>query len=204
METGKSMEYSLEERCRSIIDFCVQETSRDPMEVFGNAAKQDFVRMHGPEHHVLDGACLLTAFHNAGGNLPDLSQALQRLMAEGLRMPGAVCGLWGVCGAVMSVGAALAIIDGTGPLSTDGSWGSHMQYTSTVLARLAEIGGPRCCKRDAFVALQTACDYAEKRYGVHLGGHPVKCAYSPFNPQCLGNRCPYHIAVDGEQVTFST
>ena len=120
------MEYSLDERCRRIIDFCVQETSCDPLEVFGNVAKQDFVRMHGPEHHVLDGACLLTAFRNAGGNLPDLSQALERLKAEGLRMPGAVCGLWGVCGAVMSVGAALAIIDGTGPLSTDGSWGSHM------------------------------------------------------------------------------
>ena len=198
MKAGELIEYSLDERCRRIIDFCVQETSRDPLEVFGNAAKQDFVRMHGPEHHVLDGACLLTAFHNAGGDLPDLSQALERLMAEGLRMPGAVCGLWGVCGAVMSVGAALAIIDGTGPLSADGSWGSHMQYTSAALARLAEIGGPRCCKRDAFVALQTARDYIEKRYGIHLGGHPVACTYSSSNPQCLGSRCPYHAAVDGE------
>ena len=32
-------------------------------------------------------------------------------------MPGAMCGFWGVCGAITSVGAALAIIDGTGPLS---------------------------------------------------------------------------------------
>ena len=189
------MEYSMEDRCRRIIDFCVQETSCDPLEVFGNAAKQDFVRMHGPEHHVLDGACLLTAFHNAGGNLPDLPQALERLMAEGLRMPGAVCGLWGVCGAVMSVGAALAIIDGTGPLSTDGSWGSHMQYTSTALARLAEIGGPRCCKRDAFAALQTAAEYVKEHYGVRLDVHPVKCAWSPHNAQCLGHRCPYHPSV---------
>ena len=189
---GNSMKYSMEERCRRIIDFCLQETSYDPMEVFGNTAKQDFVRMHGPEHHVLDGACLLTAFHNAGGNLPDLPQALERLMAEGLRMPGAVCGLWGVCGAVMSVGAALAIIDGTGPLSTDGSWGSHMQYTSAALARLAEIGGPRCCKRDAFIALQTAVEYVKERYGVCLNGHPVECAWSPKNAQCLGHRCPYH------------
>ena len=121
------MDCTMEERCRRIIDFCLQEKSCDPIEIFGHAARQDFVRMHGPEHHVLDGACLLTAFHNAGGNLTNLPEALKRLMNEGLRMPGAVCGLWGVCGAVMSIGAALAIIEGTGPLSTDGSWGSHMR-----------------------------------------------------------------------------
>ena len=194
------MEYSLEDRCRRIIDFCVQETSCDPLEVFVHAAAQDFVRMHGPEHHVLDGACLLTAFRNAGGNLPDLPRALERLMAEGLRMPGAVCGLWGVCGAVMSVGAALAIIDGTGPLSADGSWGSHMRYTSAALARLAEIGGPRCCKRDAFIALQTAAEYVREHCGVCLDGHPVKCAWSPQNAQCLGSRCPYHSAADRENI----
>ena len=33
--------------------------------------------------------------------------------AECLRMPGAMCGLWGICGAITSIGAALAIIDGT-------------------------------------------------------------------------------------------
>ena len=43
-------------------------------------------------------------------------------MSEGLRMPGAMCGLWGICGAITSIGAALAIIDGTGPLSADGTW----------------------------------------------------------------------------------
>ena len=61
------MDCTMEERCRRIIDFCLQEKSCDPIEIFGHAARQDFVRMHGPEHHVLDGACLLTAFHNAGG-----------------------------------------------------------------------------------------------------------------------------------------
>ena len=40
----------------------------------------------------------------------------------------AMCGLWGVCGAVASIGAALAIIDGTGPLSDDGTWGEHMAF----------------------------------------------------------------------------
>ena len=50
--------------------------------------------MHGPEHHILDGACLLVAFKNAGGEI-DLDDALNKIMIEGLRMPGAMCGFWG-------------------------------------------------------------------------------------------------------------
>ena len=33
------------------------------------------------------------------------NEALEKLFHEGLRMPGAMCGLWGVCGAVTSVGS---------------------------------------------------------------------------------------------------
>lgn len=116
-------------------------------------------------------------------------------MTEGLRMPGAVCGLWDVCGTVMPIGAALAIIDGTRPLSTDGSWGSHVAFTSAALARLSAIGGPRRCKRDAFMAMQTAVSYAEARYGAHMPPcREIICVHSPRNPQCLGSRCPYHPA----------
>ena len=183
-------EYTMEERARKIISACLQMASRDPLEIFDAIARQDFVRIHGPEHHVLDGACLLTAFSNAGGQI-DLTAALDRLMAEGLRMPGAMCGLWGVCGAVTSIGAALAIIEKTGPLSVDDSWGSHMEYTSAALGGLSQIGGPRCCKRDGYTALKTAVDYVNKRYGVRLALHPVVCTFSPQNEQCLGAKCPY-------------
>ena len=69
----------------------------------------------------------MTAFYNAGGRI-ELAAALNELMKRGLQMPGATCGLWGVCGAVSSLGAALSIIDETGPLSADSSWGKHMEF----------------------------------------------------------------------------
>jgi len=130
------MEYTLEERARKILSACLQATSCDPLEIFDAIAQQGFVRIHGPEHHVLDGACLLTAFFNAGGQI-DLAAALNKLMTEGIHMPGAICGLWGVRGAVTSIGAALAIIEKTGPLSLDDSWGSHMEYTAAALDALS-------------------------------------------------------------------
>ena len=184
------MEYSMEQRGSQIIAGCMEMTGTNPYEIFHALARKDFVRMHGPEHHILDGACILTAFRNAGGNI-DLPTALEKLVAEGLRMPGAACGLWGVCGAVTSIGAALAIIDGTGPLSGE-DWGSHMEYTSAALARLAKTGGPRCCKRDAFAAMEQAVGYIRERYGVTLELSAIRCDFSPRNAQCIGARCPYH------------
>lgn len=181
----------MEERCRNILLMCVQSKSTNPMQIFRDIAKTDFVRIHGPEHHILDGACLLTAFYNAGGSV-DLEPALGQILREGMRMPGAMCGLWGVCGAVTSIGAAFSAIDGTGPLSADGTWGTHMQYTSRVLARMGEINGPRCCKRDAYVALEEAVRFAKEVYGVSLELSDVTCQFSGQNEQCIQNRCPYY------------
>ena len=121
---------TMEERCDAILTAVRQQTGTDPVAMMIAVARREFVKIHGPEHHVLDGACLLMALHNLG-RLPGIDQALQKLRAEGLRMPGAVCGLWGVCGAVTSVGAALAIWEGTGPLSPDGTWGQHMVCTAS-------------------------------------------------------------------------
>ena len=86
------MIYVTEEISRLIIEECLKYKSCDPVEIFNDIARMDFMPMHGPEHHVLDGACILTAFHNAGGNI-DLEQSLEKLMKEGLRMPGAMIAL---------------------------------------------------------------------------------------------------------------
>ena len=185
------MEYSMEERCRHILAMCLEEKSTNPIAIFHKIANREFVRIHGPEHHILDGAALLTAYYNAGGNV-DLPQCLEELMRRGLQMPGATCGQWGVCGAVSSMGAALSIIDGTGPLSTDDTWGAHMKFTSKALGTLAEVGGPRCCKRDAFLAFSEAVDFIDENYDVVLEKSEVKCEYSEKNQQCIGTRCPFY------------
>lgn len=182
----------MEERAKLIIVACLQEKSQNPVEIFLNIAQMDFVRIHGPEHHTLDGAALLTAFYNAGGQI-DLKTSLNELMKRGLQMPGATCGMWGVCGAVSSMGAALSIIDGTGPLSTDTSWGKHMEFTSKALHGLSQVGGPRCCKRDAFLSFQEAIRYVNENYDVKLENSKVECVFSSQNEQCIKGRCPFYV-----------
>ena len=120
---------TIEEKANRIIEDIRNEKGVNPIKMFKSMAKKEYISIHGPEHHILDGACLLMAYHNAGGKI-DIDSALEMLLKEGLRMPGAMCGLWGICGAITSIGAALSIIDGTGPLSEDGTWGDHMAFTS--------------------------------------------------------------------------
>lgn len=134
--------------------------------MFRNIVKNEYINMHGPEHHILDGTCLLMAFCNAGGKI-DIDSALEKILFEGLRMPGAMCGLWGICGAITSCGATFAIIDGT--------WGNHMQFTSAAVGELGKINGPRCCKRDAMISFKNAVEYVNKNYNVSLEYSSVKC-----------------------------
>ena len=181
----------MEERGKKIIEACLKINSRNPIDIFNDIAKKDFIRIHGPEHHILDGASLLTAFRNAGGNI-DLEKSLNELMKRGLQMPGATCGMWGVCGAVSSMGAALSIIDGTGPLSSDDSWGKHMEFTSKALWSLSEVGGPRCCKRDAFLSFQKAIEHVNKNYNVKLENSRIDCCFSEKYEQCIKEKCPFY------------
>ena len=182
---------TVKEKAELIVKDIKKERGTNPVVIFKQIAEKEYVSIHGPEHHILDGASLLVAYKNAGGEI-DLEQALDRLMAEGLRMPGAMCGLWGICGAITSIGAALSIIDGTGPLSTDGTWGNHMQFTSKAIGELGTINGPRCCKRDAMIAFKNGIDYVNAHYGVTLQYEQMQCGFTDFNEQCIKERCPFY------------
>ncbi len=181
----------MEERCKCIIDSCKKIKSDNPIEIFNSIASKECVRIHGPEHHILDGAAILCAYYNVTKAI-DLDECLIEMVNRGMKMPGAICGHWGVCGAVSSIGAALSIIDKTTPLSSDESWSKHMEYTSKALSQLAKVGGPRCCKRDAYLALLTAIDFINEYYHIHLKKTDITCIYSPYNQQCIKGRCPFY------------
>ena len=186
-----SMEMTIKDRAMLIIQDIVKEEGNDPARIFRRMAQKEYMNMHGPEHHVLDGACILTAYRNAGGKI-DLEQALSQILVQGLRMPGAMCGLWGVCGAISSIGAALAIIDGTGPLSEDGTWGEHMRFTSEAISALGAVNDPRCCKRDAMLAFRHSVEYINSHYDVKLDYKYHPCEFSDRNRQCIHGRCPFY------------
>ena len=174
-----------------ILAYCSTTDSKNPIEIAMALMDSPWLYMHGPEHHVLVGAALLTAYHNAGGSL-DLPHALEEMAQRGQKVPGGICGFWGCCGAAVSCGIYLSILTQSTPLSEE-SWGLCNQTTSAALEAIGSFGGPRCCKRDSFTAIKTAVARTKELFGIEMElPQPIVCHYSAYNPQCLGKRCPYN------------
>ena len=65
----------------TVIGLCEAETAKDPIAIIEKMMHLPFCHMHGPEHHVMVGAALLTAYRNAGGRI-DLHSALIEMLAD--------------------------------------------------------------------------------------------------------------------------
>ena len=176
----------------SIFGVCLAETSTDPVAILRQMMDMPFCHMHGPEHHVMVGAALLTAYRNAGGQL-DLEKALREMYSRGKEVPGGACGFWGACGAGISAGQFLAIATESTPLAVE-PWGLSNQMTARALESIGKAGGPRCCKRDSFLAVLTAIDFVQEHLGVEMKRTIPVCSYSSQNNQCIGKRCPFSAA----------
>ena len=68
----------------SLIGICMGETSKNPVIILNQMMSQPFCHMHGPEHHVMVGMALLTAYKNSGGDI-DLGKALVEMNGRGSR-----------------------------------------------------------------------------------------------------------------------
>lgn len=173
----------------AIIGSCLRESSKDPVKIVKKLMDQSFCHMHGPEHHVMVGAALLTAYKNAGGDI-ELHQALAEMMNRGKSVPGGACGFWGACGAGISTGMFVSIISKSTPLAVEPFGLSHLM-TSKALEQIGMVGGPRCCKRDSFLSILAAVDFVEQHFQVSMEKSEVVCGYSTQNNQCIGARCPF-------------
>ncbi|MFA6829602.1 MAG: DUF5714 domain-containing protein [Bacilli bacterium] len=184
------MALTLDEKYKIIRSEALKQTGTDPLKIALNLMKLEAISMHGPEHHFLDGAAFLVAIRNAGG-LDDIDTSLDELAARTIRMPGAMCGYWGVCGSVTSLGSCFSILHGVGPLSDCEYYAEDMEYTSRVIQKMSKIGGPRCCKRNAYISLSTAIEFLSEKYHLQLDSSSVVCHYSVINKQCIQSRCPF-------------
>lgn len=169
---------------------CASTDSRNPIEIAQDLMAEKAIYPNGPEHHTLVGAALLAAYRNAGGEI-DLDRALAELRERSLNVPGGACGFWGTCGAAVSAGMYLSIVTGSTPLTAE-PWAQVQGLTARILGRLAEIGGPRCCKRTSFTAIQTSVNYTAEVLGVRMElPERIVCTFAARNAECIGARCPY-------------
>jgi hypothetical protein len=136
------------------------------------------------------GASLLTAYRNSGGDI-DLPTALSEMYARGKKVPGGACGFWGACGAGISTGMYVSIVTKSTPLAKE-AWGLSNQMTGQALTVIGKNGGPRCCKRDSYLAICEAVNFTAEHLGIQMEIGDIKCSRSHMNNQCIEERCPFH------------
>lgn len=174
----------------SIVGLCMQEKSTNPIAILEKMMQMPFCHMHGPEHHVMVGAALITAYHNAGGEV-DMTWALPEMVRRGKQVPGGACGNWGACGAALSAGMYMSIVTHSSPLARK-EWQLSNGLTAAALADIAEHGGPRCCKRDSYLAVMAAARYTEEKLGIKMSCPATHtCTRAMQNNQCIGRDCPF-------------
>lgn len=173
----------------TIAHVCIPSTEKDPFVILEQMMQLPFCHMHGPEHHAMVGAALLAAYRNAGGEV-DLMELIPEMVRRGRQVPGGACGNWGACGAGISVGIFVALVTHSTPLATE-AWRLSNQATAQALALISKYGGPRCCKRDSYLALQAGIDFAKAELGVTMESSRPHCTRAKLNNQCLHNRCPF-------------
>lgn len=174
----------------AVMEACLTTDSCNPIALAQAIMADARIYPNGPEHHSLVGAVLLACYRNAGGDV-DLDASLAELKARSMQIPGGTCGCWGVCGAAVSAGQFFSIVSGCTPLAAE-PWAQAARLTSDILGRIADVGGPRCCKRTSFIAIETAAEHAERELDVMMDlPERIVCTFMAGNAQCRRTGCPY-------------
>jgi hypothetical protein len=186
------------DRCHSlpaidlIENYCVASESEDPLELALTLMRNPNIKMHGPEHHFLVPAVLLAAYYNIKQDYREKATKIRMAKKRAEQILGGFCGFYGNCGAAVGTGIFVSLITDATPLSV-ADWKLANLVTAQSLLTVAEHGGPRCCKRNTFLAILKAADFVKEHFGVSFKiNKELNCEFYPLNNECLQEKCPFH------------
>lgn len=169
---------------------CLKTRETDPIALAKLIMELPTVKMHGPEHHFITPAVLLTTVSNLTGNRQNLAEQLKQ--AELLANKLAPTCTWhiGTCGAATGAAIFLLLWKGLNP-EEESSWDEANIIVANSLKRIAQLGTPRCCKRDTYVAIEETVDFLRENYNLDLPISEAKCNFSLRNQTCKREDCIY-------------
>ncbi|MFH0895508.1 MAG: DUF5714 domain-containing protein [Bacteroidota bacterium] len=175
-----------------INNFCLTSEISDPIELATALMKHPSLKMHGQEHHFLVPAVLLKAYYTETGELKKLESGLQEAYKRSSKILENSCSLYGNCGAAVGAGIFISLIKEVTPFS-ETSWRHANLVTSESLKDIAENGGPRCCKRNSFLAIHRAVRFMVKYMNINISFPQQRlCTFHGNNKECIKLACPYY------------
>jgi len=176
-----------------IESICIKSETTKPVDLAIELIKKPSTSMHGPDHHFLVPAVLLTAFYNQKGDAKEKEKKIKVARQRADTVLGGFCGFYGACGAGVGTGTFLSLIMDSTPFSTE-TWGLSNQMTAENLRCIGALGGPRCCKRDTIMALKTTRKFLKQQMGFALNiPDQIICTFTENNKECIKEKYPFHV-----------
>ena len=167
--------------------YCLNSNFTNPIEMATRIMHSENIKMHGPEHHFLVPAVLISSYCNAiSDDTKPVKLEIARKRAE--KILGGFCGTHGNCGAGVGTGIFISIITNSTPLAKE-EWGLSNLLTGKSLISIANHGGPRCCKRDVYLAIMESIQFLKDKFNVSLDSSEVECQFTENNMECLKTSC---------------
>ena len=173
----------------NLLSYLETSKEKDPAVLLQQIMNHPAVHLHGPEHHSIVPFVLLTAYANCGGDLC-LTDSLKDAIARGKQIPEGACADWGACGAAIGAGIFASVVLESSPLKLD-KWAVPNDLTARCLTRIAEVGGPRCCKRASYLTVETTAAYCSEVFRVPMQTAEITCRHTRYNRACLQSSCPF-------------
>lgn len=166
---------------------CIDSNSVDPVKIALEIFDSKYLHMHGPEYHSIVPAILVAAY----GNLMNKKDPalIEEAIVRGKAVPGGACGFYGACGAGVGVGIAYSIIKKITPYS-EKDRSDVNKMTANALLDISQYVGPRCCKRESILAIQSA----KRDFGFPSSCQENRyiCTQFTDNNMCIYGGCPFY------------
>jgi hypothetical protein len=171
---------------------CLSYKGDSPIELAVMIMDSPIIKMHGPEHHFIVPAVLLTCIANKTGKQDELSEKLEIAERRAKAETPNVCNYSiGTCGAAIGTGVFLSIFMDRENQHED-AWSITNLIVAESLKLVAESDGPRCCKRDTYISLEAAIGFLHDRFAVDLPISQARCTFSMRNRTCQHEECTYY------------
>jgi hypothetical protein len=162
---------------------------KDPVVMANKIMNHPTYNMHGPEHHYLIPSVVLKSIENNGYDVPPNYWNL--VLARCSDLPGGTCGYWGACSSNIGAGIAASIYSKSHPLDNK-NYGKIHDFTARSMNEVVKYGGPRCCKRNSFLSLESTLDSFKEFFDVNIEHRKAVCTFYESNNECLETVCPYY------------
>lgn len=189
-------EHALCEDCRvgssyNIVKaFCLNDKTTDPLALAIKIMNSPLIKNQGAEHHFIVPAVLLTAIHNKTAQPLNLITALDMAAEKAMETTTRCTYDKGTCGAALGTGIFLSIFS---ELEEDEGFSIPDSLTAESMLRIYNSPGPRCCKRDTYIAIEETVKFLNEKFAIEL---PLttesKCTFSLRNRTCGHEDCNYY------------